>query len=121
MLIELRPEAASGNDALLGKGCQLRGIFRVPRGRARRLPMRVACLIVVRDDGDCQRDQNQDRGDEFDPGPLRGDGKILPAIFVDHHAGKMGWKMGRPMTNPIRFRHGDMTAVNEAVRSLQAR
>jgi hypothetical protein len=121
MLLQLRPEAASGHDALLGKGCQLRGIFRVPRRHACRLPMRIARLIIVRDDGDRQRDQDQDRGDEFDPGPLRGDGEILPAIFVDLHAGKMGWKMGRPMANPIRFRHGDMTAVNESVRSLQAR
>jgi hypothetical protein len=81
--------------------------------------MHVARLSVVRDNGDRQRDQNQGRGDEFDPGPLRGDDKILPPVFVNLHAGKMGRKVGSTMANPIRFSHSNMKMLNEKVAALQ--
>jgi hypothetical protein len=79
--------------------------------------MRAARLIAVRNDSNRQRDKNQGCGDELDPGPLRGDDKILPAIFVNLHARKMDRKMGRSVANPIRFSHGDMNIPNETVRS----
>jgi hypothetical protein len=95
MLIALQPEAACGDDAWLGNGRQLRDLFRVQGRRVCRLPMRVAHLIVVRDDSERQRDQNEGCDDKFDQGALRGDDIILPAIFVNLHAGDMGWKRGR--------------------------